>query len=319
MGDTMVSSREKWTTDALYFEYSKAANPIGHSTPQCPLGTFDRVLHQDGPTRIIPLDLSEALLCPSPATSPNLCANFIRINAGDHIETAINATSELYFVIEGEGETEIDGEALPWEKHDLFTLPLGKAKHVAKTDSVLYWVHDQPLLTYLGVKAESPRFRPTLYRHEDEDNQLSAIRKDPASAGHNRLSVLLANRACDMTETATHVLWAMYGVLPAGATQLPHRHQSVALDLIIECKPGCYSLLGEALDADGNIVNPIRADWHTASAFVTPPGWWHAHYNESGEDAYLLPIQDAGLQTFMRTLDIHFFHNDHKSFISLKK
>jgi hypothetical protein len=33
----------------------------------------------------------------------------------------------------------------------------------------------------------------------------------------------------------------------------------------------------------------------------------------------LLPIQDAGLQAFMRTLDIHFFHADHKAHISLKK
>ncbi|MFG1422666.1 cupin domain-containing protein [Roseixanthobacter liquoris] len=314
-----VSSRAKWAEDARYFEYTKVANPIGHQTPKCPLGSFDRQLHQGGETRIIPLDLSAGLMCPSPATSPNLSANFIRINAGESITTSINATSELYFVIEGKGQTQIGGDALPWEQHDLFTLPLGAATHVATTDSVLYWVHDQPLLTYLGVRAETPRFRPTLFRHEDEDSNLSAIRNDPHAKDRNRVSVLLANSQCAMTETATHVLWAMYGVLPAGATQLPHRHQSVALDLIIHCKPGCYSLLGEELDADGNIINPVRADWNTASAFVTPPGWWHAHYNETDEDAFLLPIQDAGLQTFMRTLDIHFFHKDHQSFISLKK
>lgn len=312
-------TRQQWTADARYFEYSKAANPIGHATPKCPIGTFDKALHQDGPSRIIPLDLSAQLLCPSPATSPNLCANFIRINAGERIETSVNATSELFFVIEGEGDTRIGGDSLSWETHDLFTLPLGRAEHAAKTDSVLYWVHDQPLMTYLGARAETARFRPTLYRHEDEDNQLSAIRRDPEAKNRSRVSVLLANAQCAMTETVTHVLWAMYGVLPVGATQLPHRHQSVALDLIIDCKPGCYSLLGEELDADGNILNPIRADWDAASAFVTPPGWWHAHYNESGEDAYLLPIQDAGLQTFMRTLDIHFFHKDHQSHVSVKK
>jgi hypothetical protein len=39
---------------------------------------------------------------------------------------------------------------------------------------------------------------------------------------------------------------------------------------------------------------------------VTPSGFWHAHYNESGAPAYLLPIQDAGLQTYLRTLDIRF-------------
>ena len=46
-------------------------------------------------------------------------------------------------------------------------------------------------------------------------------------------------------------------------------------------------------------------------------GWWHARYNESGADAHLLPIQDAGLQTHM-PLDIQFVHPNHTSHISLK-
>ena len=44
----------------------------------------------------------------------------------------------------------------------------------------------------------------------------------------------------------------------------------------------------------------------TGAAFVTPPGYWHSHHNESGTDAYVLPIQDAGLHTYLRTLDIAF-------------
>jgi hypothetical protein len=38
----------------------------------------------------------------------------------------------------------------------------------------------------------------------------------------------------------------------------------------------------------------------------TPPGLWHAHLNESGVPAHLIPIQDAGLQTYLRSLDIRF-------------
>jgi hypothetical protein len=33
---------------------------------------------------------------------------------------------------------------------------------------------------------------------------------------------------------------------------------------------------------------------------------WHAHYNESDQDAWIIPIQDAGLQTYLRSLDIRF-------------
>jgi len=314
----MTDSRDTWTTDARYFEYSKVVNPVGHQTPKCPLGDFEHCLHEEGESRIIPLDLSAQLKCPAPATSPNLCANFIRITPGQQVATTVNATSQLFFVIRGKGRTETNGEAISWTPHDLFTLPVGSATHRAESDAALYWVHDAPLLTYLGVRADAPRFKPTMYRHEDEDRELKKVQDDPRAASRNRISVLLANKNFTQTETVTPVLWAMYGVLPTGTIQLPHRHQSAALDLIIDCQPGCYTLLGESLDKEGNIVNSVRADWKNASAFVTPPGWWHAHYNESGADAHLLPIQDAGLQTHMRTLDIHFVHPNHESHISLK-
>ena len=134
----------------------------------------------------------------------------------------------------------------------------------------------------------------------------------------SRVSVLLANEEFDQTLTITHVIWTMFGVLPAGVVQLPHRHESVALDYIIDCQPGCYTLVGQELDKDGNIINPRRAEWKAGSAFVTPPGYWHAHHNESGAPAHLIPIQDAGLHTYLRSLDIRFFHPNHRSFISLK-
>ena len=108
--------------------------------------------------------------------------------------------------------------------------------------------------------------------------------------------------------TVTHTLWAMFGILPEDAVQLPHRHNSVALDLILNCKPGCYTMVSKEIDLDGNLIQPIRVDWKPYSAFVTPPYYWHAHYNESGAPAHLIPIQDAGLQTYMRTLDIEFAH-----------
>lgn len=88
--------------------------------------------------------------------------------------------------------------------------------------------------------------------------------------------------------------------------QLPHRHQSVALDLILDAQPGCYTLLGTHLNERNEIDNPIRVDWEPGGAFVTPPGMWHAHLNKSGEPAHLIPVQDAGLQTYLHSLDIRF-------------
>ena len=136
--------------------------------------------------------------------------------------------------------------------------------------------------------------------------ELRKIKMEGENVNRNRISVILANKAIDQTLSITHTLWTMLGVLPKGAVQLPHRHQSVALDLILDCQPGCYTLVGTAINSSGGIINPTRVDWKSNSAFITPPGYWHAHFNESNCDANFIPIQDAGLQNYLRTLDIKF-------------
>jgi gentisate 1,2-dioxygenase len=182
--------------------------------------------------------------------------------------------------------------------------------HVADEQTVFYWVHDAPLLRYLGVKADAPRFSPALYPADCLKAELRKIEENPESVNWSRKAILLGNKNFEQTMTITHVLWAMLGILPAGVRQFPHRHQSVALDFIVKANPGAYTLVGTALEDSGQIRNPVRVDWMTGSTFVTPPGYWHEHRNESGQPAYVMPIQDAGLHTYLRTLDIQFYQED---------
>ena len=98
----------------------------------------------------------------------------------------------------------------------------------------------------------------------------------------------------------------MLGVLPAGRVQRPHRHQSVALDLITECEPGCYSLIGSRLDADGAIVDPAAGGLGAGRRLRHPPGPVAQPSQRVGPPAYLVPVQDAGLHTYLRSLDIRF-------------
>lgn len=60
---------------------------------------------------------------------------------------------------------------------------------------------------------------------------------------------------------------------------------------------GCYTAMAQQIDKEGNLIDPIKAPWLTGGAFTTPPGWWHTHVNETDEDAWVLPVQDAGLLT----------------------
>ena len=300
---------EDWTGDARYFEYSRAANPVGSGRiPGIPLERFPADRHRSVRTGIVPFDLSESLgIDTGPATSPALLASFVRIAPGDHVDTAPVATSELYHVISGSGVSSIGGRELAWGEGDFFVLPAGSAAtHRAVDDATLYWVTDEPLLRYLGVAPTGPRFEITHFPGERVRRELAEIEASPRATDRNRLAVLLNTAPNDLTQTVTHVLWAMFGKLPVGAVQRPHRHQSVALDLVGACEPGCYTLVGRSIDADGEIVDPVRVDWNAADAFVTPPGLWHAHHNESGADAWIIPIQDAGLHTHLRSLDIRF-------------
>jgi gentisate 1,2-dioxygenase len=311
LSDTTLfdTTTDRWTAAARYFEYSVAADPIGSGhTPRIPIASFRRDRYAGGPTRVVPFDLSADLGGPpGPATSPGLLASFVRIVAGESVVTEANATSQLFYVLEGSGVTTVDGGDVPFERGDFLTLPAGgPATHRAGEDTAFYWVHDEPLLRHLGVRATEPRFEPTRYPRAESEAQLHEVAGRPGANDKSRVSVLLANANQEQTLTITHVLWAMFGLLPAGQVQRPHRHQSVALDLITDCYPGCYTLLGSALDGNGAIVDPVQVAWEPGGAFVTPPGMWHAHVNESGAPARLVPIQDAGLQTYLRSLDIRF-------------
>jgi gentisate 1,2-dioxygenase len=296
------------TGSSAYFEYSQAADPIGIGTiPPVPAKKFGSDLYRSGESRVVPLDVSDLLRVEGPATSPALCANFVRINAGDELPTRANASSNLFHVMSGAGSTRLGDVTVRWGKDDYLTVPAGyDVVHRADEDSTLYWVHDEPLMRYLGAKAIDARFAPTHYPGDEAQRRLDEVAADPRARERSRVSVLLANTELDQTLTITNTLWAMFGILPKGSLQPPHRHQSVALDLIVGCDEGCYSLLGDLDESGEKLVNTERMDWEPGCAFITPPGRWHSHHNESGSDAHLIPIQDAGLQTYLRTLDIRF-------------
>lgn len=310
---------EDWTGDALFYEYTSAVDPLGAGAiTGVPIRTFAPETVAGDSSRVVPLDLSSELGVDYPASSPGLLASFVVLAPGDPLQTGGRCTSELYYCLRGAGSSEFERRGprdearsgrMEWGAGDFLTLPAGcSTVHRAAGDegAVLYRVTDAPLLDYLGAAPVASRFEPTRFDGSAARRRLAEIERDPRSSDRNRVSVLLGNRATPQTLTVTHTLWAMLGVLPAGRVQRPHRHQSVALDLVTDCLPGCYSLIGERLRPDGTIDEPERVDWEPGGAFVTPPGLWHSHHNESGRAAHIVPVQDAGLHTYLRSLDIRF-------------
>jgi gentisate 1,2-dioxygenase len=295
---------ERWAEQAMTWEYAAAASP---DLADIPIRAFPSQLHEEGETRIIGLDLSEIIGTPYSATTPNLMANYLRICQNDKIQTAVQASSEVFFVMRGRGRTETDRGILTWQQGDAFTLPTNSGMtHSADEDTALFWVHDAPMLQYIGAIPATPRFEPTYYSKSYLDREITRVREAGIRENRNRNGVILGNPVSEKTRTMTPTMWSLYNLLPKGATQQPHRHNSVAIDLAVYAESGTYTLIGKEIDAAGNIINPVKAEWKPNTVFVTPPGLWHSHHNHSSNDAYVFPVQDAGMQIYMRTLAIQF-------------
>ena len=296
-------ARMKWDKPAE-FEYLQAADP---EMPSVPIAKFPGDLHRKRPAGIIHFDNSQALKTDYPATSPNCLASFVHIEPGKPLTTDIQATSHLFYVLRGRGEMELASSSVKWAQDDIITIPAcDSIMFRAETDAAMYWVNDSPLLKYLGVKPDRTIFNPVRYEKEWLREQVKKESDQPGATARNRIGILLASSACPLTRTVTPTLWALLEVVPPHLVLPPHRHNSVALDLAISgCSRG-YTLMGPEIDAQGKIINPARVDWADASAFTTPAMLWHEHHNEGEEDAWVLPIQDAGLVTYDRILEIKF-------------
>lgn len=301
------------SADARLYEYGSAAAVV---LPTQPARAFPSALHEGPTSAVIPLDLSAELgHTPWPATSPNLLASFIHILAGEEITTRARATAQLFYVIRGRGTTTTSGGLeVAWAEGGVLSLPAcdedASCVHRCSEDSALYHVHDEPLLRYLGVRPapDAALLTPVSYPREMLRAAVEELRHAPDAASRNRCGVLLGHAATEgETKTLSRVLWALLNTLPPRSAQRPHRHNSVALDLAVEATPGLvYTLMGPTLGEDGWVKEPLRMDWSPGAVFTTPPGWWHSHHNDSDVTAWVLPVQDAGLYTRQRTLDIQF-------------
>lgn len=290
------------------WSYAEAANPVrrGLCEPMRPW-SWPASLHGAGPTARLPLMPPPEQGLEAEATSPALAAAFLRLLPHESLPLPAGWGSLFLYVLRGEGTLD-PSPSIDWAEGDALVLPSTPGLTLrARTEAVLYAVDDSPLLRWLGaLPAGGQRFRPLRFAAALLEQQLRQVAGDASAARANRVSILLGHPDLPSTRTVSPSLWAMLGIVPPGSVQAPHRHQSVALDLILRAPAGCHTLAGERLDTEGQIIDPVRIDWQSGGAFLTPAGWWHSHVNPSADEARLLPVQDAGLHSHLRSLDIRF-------------
>lgn len=296
-----MENMELQAYDIKIYDYCDASNPI---LPDIPVKQFF------GNKRVNIFDNSLELKLNYKATTPNLLAGFLNINKNETfvIEKEYICSSQLFYFIEGSGSIELPN-IKSFDKGDLITCSYYENLTLTcKEYTKIYWVCDYPLLQYMGLYPYKEIIPPTIYKRNIMELYLAKICNDKDNYNKNRNGILLGNTITEEwgTKTLTHILWALLNKIPANSVQKPHKHNSVALDYCVYAKGDVYTIMGKNVNSDGIIENPIKVYWQTGWTFTTPPGWWHSHINNSSEDAIVLPVQDAGLYTYQRTLDIQF-------------
>ena len=276
------------------FEYSSAAVPIIDELKPNTL-----MIHSNTQDKI---------------TTPNLEIRYIYFEDNNIDQNVSNCSSHVFYVINGHGNTILDGRVIKWSKGDIFTLPYQKdpIKHIGNSDTILFYANDRPLFDFLKATPREARFLPTYYNSSKMMEYIDSFNKEEGAEKRNRNGILLSNSQMvdEKMNTLTHTMWSLLNSIHANTVQNPHKHNSIAVDLCIyadeENDGKVYTLMGKNLDQNGSIIDPIKMVWKTGCTFTTPPGWWHSHHNDSEKTAWVFPVQDAGLHTYLRTLNIQF-------------
>lgn len=282
-----------------FFNTGNAFNIVNPPVPDHAFTDEPRLALDDAtPTGLIPCDISAVLGCSFPATSPLVLAHYGRIRAGETLTTDFVASGTIAYVIQGNGVTSCGQEQIAWSAGDVFVLPGGiAASHSAETTAVLWLATNEPQLAFENLRAPAPGQSPTdlvHYRAEEIDRQVAMLYDVGRAATTAGSALIFSAERQEATRNILPTLTAAMNTLPAGFVQPPHRHNSVAVSLVIKGS-GCFSMI------DGK-----RKEWSPWATTITPPVSVHSHHNGGTEQAMFLIIQDGGIYYHARAMGFEF-------------
>ena len=256
-----------------------------------------RALDPSAPTGFTVCDIASELDRDDPATAPFLLARYARIRAHDTLSCQFAASGVIYYVIAGAGQTDCNGEVVQWGMGDVFILPGGvEHRHGAESaDAVLWLVTNEPFLALERMQPPAAGDAPTKVVHypaAEIARQMDLIyAAEGVDAGR---AVMFSSDTQEHGRNILPTLTLAMNSLPPGYTQRAHRHNSVAVALVISGE-ACHSLV------DGR-----RKAWSPFATTVTPPTSAHSHTNEGDSRALFLIVQDGGLYHHARAMGFSF-------------
>ena len=304
IGDLPVQqARTPATKAAERARFFNSGNAFNIKLPAVPNAVFaaepKKALDDATPTGFIPCDVAAEMACAFAATTPLILARYGRIRAGETLDADFEATGVITYVIEGSGRTTLGDETIDWGAGDIFIAPGGVgATHTAGSeDAVLWIVTNEPMLSFENLRAPPADARATDLVHFTADeikaqiDLLYEIDQDENVAG---MALVMSSDKQQAGRNVLPSLTLAMNTLAPGAVQRAHKHNSVAVSLVIQ-GDNCFSMI------DGE-----RKDWAPWATTITPPTSVHSHHNEGSERALFLIVQDGGLYYHARAMGFEF-------------
>ena len=286
------------TTPAGRARYHLAENGFTFAWPAVPVYQFlaerDRAIDPSTPTSTIALDISKTLGTAYPATTPTILTRYVRIRAGETLRGTYAASGEVYYVMNGSGESCNRADMIEWSAGDVFCFPGGgETSHRAgDRDCLLFCATDEPLLAFARLRASAPGqtvFAATHWPATEIDRHFESVWQRPVTDNTTGHSVQFMTAGLAPAPTTLPTINVAINTLAPGFDQRPHRHNGVAVTLAIHGE-GIYSMI------DGK-----RVEWSNGAAQITPATALHSHHNRGTRRMRSLVVQDEGLHYYTRT------------------
>ena len=294
--------------------YFNTGNAFNVKLPEVPNVVFadepTRALDPATVTGLVPCDSADVMKCAFPATSPLVMAYYARIRSGETLGTDFVASGAVHYVIQGIGTTVSGAETLTWGPGDIFVTPGDESQnHTAgAADAVLWVVTNEPQLAFENLQSPAPGQSPTNtvhYTADELDRQIALIYEIGKTPDIPGSALVLSSEKQEASRNVLPTLTVAMNTLPPGEVQPPHRHNSVAVSLVIQGE-GCFS-----------IIDGVRKNWAPWATTVTPGVSIHSHHNGGTEQAKFLIIQDGGIFYHARAMGFEFA--DHPDVPSLSE
>jgi gentisate 1,2-dioxygenase len=151
------------------------------------------------------------------------------------------------------------------------------------------WARPEPAMW----PAPRPKFKPAVWRFAAARAALDQAGEFVPVEQAERRNLFMVNPIEGNLYATTRNLVAAYQCVKGRETARTHRHTPAALRLVLEAKPGTFT-----------VVNGARVDMLPGDVVLTPSWSWHGHVNETDQTSFWIDFLDI---PFVQLTEAMFF------------